>query len=130
MEGCESFVKEAKRLLLAEPDHGIPCVTEIKVAGRRVHDNENLKLQLTAEGRKSVNLTRAKLTVEQVKDLARSTELSNDRVMRLGEERLKVCMKLTETSVLKYWKELTIPEGQVQYKCILRTANKAFLMIS
>jgi len=71
------------------------------------------------------NLTRAKLTVEQVKDLARSTELPNDRVMRLGEEMLKVCMKLTEMYVLKCWKELKIPEGQVQYKRILRTASKA-----
>ena len=129
LEGCESFVKDAKRLL-AEPNHGVPSVTEIKMAGMRVQDRENFKEQLAAEGRKSANLTHAKLTVEQVKDLARSTELSNDRVTRLGEERVKVHMKLTDMSVLKCWKELKILEGQVQYKCILRTANKAFPMIS
>jgi len=106
LEGCESFVKDAK------------------MAERKVQDRENLKEQLAAEGRKLANLTRAKLTVEQVKDLARSTELSIDRVTSLGEERVKVRMKLTEMSVLKCWKKLKILERQVQYKCILRTARR------
>ena len=47
-----------------------------------------------------------------------------DMVMRLGKEKLRVLMKLTEMSVLKYWKELKIPEGQVQYKYVLQTTNK------
>jgi len=42
LEGCESFVEDSNKLL-AEPNHGIPSVTEIKMAGRRVQDKENLK---------------------------------------------------------------------------------------
>ena len=42
----------------------------------RVQDEENLKEQLAAEGRKSVILACAVLTVERAKDLATFTELS------------------------------------------------------
>jgi hypothetical protein len=51
----------------------------------------------------------------------------NYAAMRLGEERLSTRIQLAERSVLKYWKGLSIPEGEVAYKYILERALKSFL---
>ena len=48
----------------------------------------------------------------------------NYAAMRLGEERLSTRIQLAERSVLKYWKGLSIPEGEVAYKYILERALK------
>ena len=50
----------------------------------------------------------------------------NYAAMRLGEERLSTRIQLAERSVLKYWKGLSIPEGEVAYKYILERALKSF----
>ena len=46
--------------------------------------------------------------------------------MRLGEERLSTRIQVTEWSVLKYWKGISIPEGEVSYKYTLERALQSF----
>ena len=50
----------------------------------------------------------------------------NYAAMRLAEERLSTIIQLAERSVLKYWKGLSIPEGEVAYKYILERALESF----
>ena len=125
MERGKDFAESAKALL-AVPEHGIPTVTEIYIAGRFVQDKENVKAHIAAENKKAANLTCEKLTPKKVKELAGAIQLSNDAVMRLGEERLSTRTKLAERFVFKYWKGLSIPEGEVAYKYILERALKSF----
>ena len=61
-----------------------------------------------------------------VKRNAVSTALSNDKQMRLGSERLKLRMKMTEMSTQQFWKDLAIPDDKVAYKFIIQTAWKTF----
>ena len=46
----------------------------------------------------------------------------NYAAMWLGEERLSTRIQVAEWSVLKYWKGISIPEGEVAYKYILERA--------
>ena len=65
------------------------------------------------------------MTPEMIKLKAKSTDLSNDRIMRLGEERLQMRIKITDMSVQKYWKEMVIPGGLAEHKYIMHAAWKA-----
>ena len=121
LERGKEFAESAKSLL-AVPGHGIPTVTEIYIAGRCVQDKENVKAHVAAENKKVANLTREKLTSKKVKELTGAMQPSNDAVMRLGDERLITKIQLAELSLLKYWKGLSIPEGEVAYKYILERA--------
>ena len=112
----------ATEAVLAKPGHGIPTVTQVSKGGWRVQDKNNLQVHVDAERKKSEKLTREKLTLDRVAELASLMELSNDAVMKLGGERLAKRIKLTEMSKMKYWKELLVPEGEVGYKYILKKA--------
>ena len=50
----------------------------------------------------------------------------NYAAMRLGEERLSTRIQVAERSVLKYWKGISMSEGEVAYKYILERALKSF----
>ena len=112
--------------LLAKPGHGIPSVSDISKSGRRVQDNNNLIAQLDTDRVKTVNLTRTVVTVDMVAEEAKRTALSNDRVMRLGEERLQIRIKITEMSTQRFWKELHVPADSPPYRFIMNTAWKSF----
>ena len=112
VEQSKKFGISAKAFL-AQPGHGIPTATDISIAGRRVQDSANLKAHVDAEKKMAAKLTRVKLTADSVKAKALSVPLSNDAVMKLGDERLTMRIKLAERSVLKYWKDFPIPEGIV-----------------
>ncbi len=47
---------------------------------------------------------------------AATTELSNDRVMKLDEERLARRLRMSEMAVQKFWKKLPILENIETYK--------------
>ncbi len=83
---------------MAEPGHGIPSVAEIHKNSRRQQDKANLKTQMTAESAKVASLTQEKITVNMVTMLACTTSLSNDRVLRLSDDRLQLCIKIAEMS--------------------------------
>ena len=87
VERLTTFCESAKTLL-SEPGHGIPTVTEIRTLGRRVQDKANLKAQMAAEKNSVAKLRREKMTFDTIKLKAKVTDLSNDRIMRLREERL------------------------------------------
>jgi len=46
--------------------------------------------------------------------------------MKLGGERLTMIVKLVEQPVLKYWKDLPIPESTVAYQHILKMDKRSF----
>ena len=110
------------RLLLAESNHGIPSLTEIKLNGRRVQDKANLASQIAAEKASAANLTCEKLTTEIIQAKASATTLSNDRLMRLGEERLSRRIKISEMSTQKFWLDLKIPDGNLWYRYVMGKA--------
>jgi len=118
--------ESAAQALLSEANHGIPTLTEIGRTGRRQQDKENLETQLEAERARTANLTRAVITIEMIESEAKGTDLSNDRVLRLGEERLALRAKLTEMSIKKYWDKMKVPSGKMPGKWIIRQAWRSF----
>jgi hypothetical protein len=129
IEGIEKWESSA-RSLLAMPNNGVPTISEIRNMGRRVQDKKNLEVQVQQEKEKSNNLTREVQTVEMMREAARTTELSNERIRRLCEERLELRAKLTEMSFQKYWKEMKAPEGEVQFKYAWSAAQNCFSLFT
>ena len=67
------------------------------------------------------------LTYDLIKLDAKREVLSNDKVMRLGKERLQARVKIAEIATKKLWeKELVIPAGSRPYNVIMRAAWKSF----
>ena len=130
VDAVEQFDRNM-RDLLATPGHGIPSIRLINALGRRHQDKKNLAAQMEAENKMAAGNSREQLTVDMVRLDAGNTALSNDRVMRLGEERLAQRIRIKEMSTQKFWKELFIPEGidkPGQY--IMWTACKHFTHLS
>jgi len=119
---AEKFDQDA-RLLLANPGHGIPSLSDILYNGRRIQDATNLKEQVNSEKAGAANLSRDVLTFEMIRTEACGTQLSNDRVMKLGEERLQLRLKIAEISTKRVWiNVLKIPSGKVWYKYVMQKA--------
>ena len=112
--------------LLERPDHGIPTVTAIIKSGRRVQDKKLLEKQVEAEKAKTANLTRDELTVDMINEAASRTELSNDKLMKMGEDRLQLRLKIVEIYVQKFWKEIATPAGVPAHRHIMNIAWKSF----
>ena len=112
--------------LLERPDHGIPTVTAIIKSGRRVQDKKLLEKQVEAEKAKTANLTRDELTVDMINEAASMTELSNDKLMKMGEDRLQLRLKIVEIYVQKFWKEIATPAGVPAHRHIMNIAWKSF----
>jgi hypothetical protein len=85
LDWVQEFIWKSKDLL-SEPGHGIPSVAEINMNGRMQQDKANLRTQMAAESAKVASLTWEKITVDMVTKLACTTNLSNDRVLRLGDD--------------------------------------------
>jgi len=92
------FVSEAKDLLLQD-NNGIPSLTTIHHVGRRSQDKKRLKDQLRIEKAKADGLKRGVLAVVMIKLETNRGVLSNDKVMRLGEERLQLRIKISSKNV-------------------------------
>lgn len=104
-EKLTSWLVEAKALL-AEPDNGIPSITDIMVKGRRVQDKNNLKKQMDAEKKKASRLRRTKLTANDLRNEAQSLELTNDNMLKMGKERLEARARMTQLATVKFWKSI------------------------
>jgi hypothetical protein len=85
LDRVQEFVRKSRELL-SEPGHGIPSVAEINKNGRRQQDKANLRTQMVAESAKVASFIREKITVDMVTKLACTASLSNDRVLRLGDD--------------------------------------------
>ena len=121
VDAAEEFQVKAREIL-DQPGHGIPSISLISDLGRRHQDKQNLAAQLDAEKKKAEGNTREELTIDAIQLSATTTALSNDRVMRLGSERLAVRKAIDEMSTQKFWKELSIPAGET----LISTASKCF----
>jgi hypothetical protein len=99
---------------------------EINKNGRRRQDKANLRTQMAAENAKVASLTREKVTVNMVMEVAGTTPLSNDCVLRLGDDQLEQQIKMVEMSSHKFWKDMAVPAMTPLYCYIMRTAWKAF----
>lgn len=121
VDAAEEFQVKAREIL-DQPGHGIPSISLISDLGRRHQDKQNLAAQLDAEKKKAEGNTREELTIDAIQLSATTTALSNDRVMRLGSERLAVRKAIDEMSTQKFWKELPIPAGET----LISTASKCF----
>ena len=94
--------------LLAEWGNGIPSIKFILQLGRRHQDKQNSATQLDAKKKKAEGNTPEELTINMIQLDAARTDLLNDKVMRLGKERLAVRLKITEMLTQKFWKELPV----------------------
>ncbi len=57
-------------------------------------------------------------------------ELSNDRVMKLGKERLQIRIRLMAMLVQKFWnEEMTYPKGVAPHKYLVWLACKSFPLL-
>ena len=82
-----------------------------------------MKEQIGSEKAGAANLSREVITFEMIWTEACATPLSNDRVMKLGEERLQLRLKIAENSTKKFWTTvLKIPAGKVWYKYVTKKA--------
>merc|ERR1711966_603028 len=123
---ADNFVSEAKDLLLQD-NNGIRSSADINLVGRRSQDKKRLRDQLRIEKAKADGLKRGVLTVDMIKVEAKREVLSNDKVMRLGEERLQLRITTAKMSTKKFGeKELVIPNNERAHKFIMRTAWKSF----
>ncbi len=114
------------RTLLSRPGHGIPSVTQISKAGRRAQDKANVDAQIEAEKEKVANLRREEVTPAMIIEDAKSEVLSNDRIMRLGDERLGIRVKLAQISRSVFWKdEIVIPNGVPALRHVMKVAWKS-----
>ena len=95
------------RALLAEPNHCIPTITEIKKSGRRVQDKNLLSTQMDEEARAAQRLRREKVTAEQLLDSAHNLELGNDQLLKMGNERLVDHEKLVQMSTQTFWNDVS-----------------------
>ncbi len=84
------------RDLLSAPGHGIPAVAEINKNGRRWQDKANLRTQMAAENAMVASLAREKIIVNMVIEVAQTTPLSNNCVLRLGDDLLEQQIKVAE----------------------------------
>jgi hypothetical protein len=125
LDRVQEFVRKSRNLL-SEPGHGIPSVAEINKNGRRQQDKANLRTQMAAESAKVASLTWEKITVDMVTKLACTTSLSNDRVLRLGDDQLQLRIKIAEMPNQKFWKDMAIPRGTHPHRYIMKTAWNAF----
>ncbi len=79
-----SWTQKAKQLL-SRCGHGISSMFEIWIAGRRGQDKTNIDIQVALEAARAANFTCEIITCTMVMEEATVTELSNDRVMWLGD---------------------------------------------
>ena len=72
------------------------------IQGRKVQDKQVLKIQLAQERKKSANLRREVLAVDMTMAETGKIGPSNNRKMKLREERLNIRILITENSVKKF----------------------------
>ena len=128
VERAKSWSQKASALL-SRDGHGIPTLAEIHRVGRRAQDKANVEAQVQLEAEKAAKLTREEITPAMVKDEAIQTELSNDRVMQLGDERLALRERLHQLSRADFWKKgISIPEGlgRRAYRYVMKVAWQSF----
>ncbi|KAL7498156.1 hypothetical protein ACHAWT_009680, partial [Skeletonema menzelii] len=124
-EYLPKWLKEANELL-QQPNHGIPSLTETRNKGRRDQDKKNIATQLEAHDEKVGTLTREKLTVDAMKEEADRTTPSNDKLLRMGEERLQCREHICNITTKKYWVELEIGGRRPHFHVLWFTAVKTF----
>ena len=101
---ADKLVSEAKDILLQD-NNGIPSSADINLVGRRSQDKKRLRDQLRIEKAKTDGLKRGVLTVDMIKVEAKREVFSNDKVMRLGEERLQLRITTAKMSTKKFWEK-------------------------
>jgi hypothetical protein len=102
-------------------------LTQIDILGRKVQDKKNIQTEMDSLAKMAANLTREKITVAMVKEKADKTIPSNDRIMRLGDERLELRQRLCNISRKKYWTHEFLLDGERQnFKAIWLSAVRSF----
>eukprot|EP00956_Cyclotella_meneghiniana_P026852 scaffold59070_cov82-Cyclotella_meneghiniana.AAC.2 len=106
-EKLTSWMAEAKALL-SEPGNGVPSITTIRDEGRRVQDKNNLSKQMEAEKKKVSRMRRTKLTANDLLNTAKSLELTNDNMLKMGKERLEARARMTELATVSFGSQYLI----------------------
>jgi hypothetical protein len=71
------------------------------------------------ERKRASRVSREKLTAENLRIAGSSTELSNDQLMKMGNDRLERRSKLVEMSTVRFWKTTKAPSvKEWMYLCI------------
>lgn len=115
------------RELLDQPNHGIPSVTEIERRGRRVQDKKNIAAQMADHDAKSASLTREILTINNVKKEANNSAPSNDKLLKMGEARLKSRERIIQITRKKFWEtELEVDGERPTFHVVWKLSIKSF----
>jgi hypothetical protein len=86
-----------------------------------VQDKHNIEAEIAAHKKRAKKLKRDKITIDRVMEDATSVEPTNDRVLRLGNERLEIRTRIDEISTQQHWsKQKQLP------KKLLYTALRNF----
>ena len=102
--------------LLAEPNNGIPTITEIQLRRRRVQKNRKLSIQMEEERKRA---SRVSQETENLRNAGSLIELSNDQLMKMGNDRLERRSKLVDVSTVGFWKATKAPSVKEWiYLCI------------
>ena len=101
-------------------------MTEIKNGGRRKQDKENLKKQISYEDAKASRLTRKKLSVEEVKEMALTTRPTNDATFMFDATVLLWREKVKDMCTVKFWDEL---KHNNEFKEMWKLVRRSFIHI-
>lgn len=121
LEGALGY---AERVALELDDGDIPTVTEVKLDGRRKQDDENLRERIVGEDAKATRLTRSKLTVAQVRQLATTTKPTNDATFTFDGTVIIWREKIEELCTVSFW-DRVCPKKKFRTTWII--ARKSFI---
>ena len=121
IEQSAKFVKVAELVMVMELD-SIRSITQVSKGGRRVHDKENLRQQMSDEDGKASRLTRVLLTPEAALELAKKTKLTNDCNFIGNVIILAWREKIVQMIKQQYWKDMNT---SVQYQATYDVPKKS-----
>ncbi|KAL7548072.1 hypothetical protein ACHAWF_011358 [Thalassiosira exigua] len=123
VEGSARFAKMVHEEL--EPDD-VAGVKMIMLAGRRAQDKENLRKEVEYEDEKASRLTRTKLTMETVKELARATKPTNDALFTFDRTLISWREAIADMSKVSFWKEMNM-NGNWKNNWVLARKSMIFI---
>ena len=120
----EGAIGYAERVSMELDADEIPTVTEVRVNGRRKQDDENLRQQILGKDARAGRLTRAQVSVAQVRQLATTTKPTNDATFTYDGMVLVWRVKVEELCTGAFWDRVN-PKKKFRSTWIL--AQKSFI---
>jgi hypothetical protein len=101
----------------------VPKVGEVVTRGRRVQDKKHIAAKMESEKAKRANMTRAMISIEDVKEKAKGTVLVNDKLMLQGADEVTLRKRVKELTVQSFWSNMKEPS---EYRTLFAIAIDSF----